>query len=244
MDKNNTTSAPVAPAPATSNTPTPTSGSFPSVESLFSDAFQTFKKSFVKVLLFVLLIFGISLALIFVDFILVLLFGVSLLTFKVSNILPFLLGGPLLIILIVSIIFGIAISLISQSALILIVNDPENESVGAVFKKSFKYALPLFIAGLLVALLTIPTYFLFVIPGIVIALLFSFFSYELVIGNKGIIGSIKRSIYVIKTNFWSIFGRVAIFWILSWVIRLSFRSLFKIFGYLNSSFDYSFSRID
>jgi len=207
------------------NPPTPPSNNFSSIESLFSEAFQLFKKIFLRVLLFMLLIFGISLILFIVDVILFLLLGASLLTFNASHLLPVLLGGPLLIVLIISIIAAIVISLLYQAGVMLIISNPDKETIGSAFKKAYKYVLPLWALGLLVGLLVIPTCFLFVIPGIIISVLFAFVSYELVLGNRGVIGSMQRSVYVVKTNFWSIFGRIFLFGILSWVIFIPFSFL-------------------
>jgi hypothetical protein len=184
----------------------------PSIENLFSESWALLKKSFKQMLILGLLSIGCF-------FLLLLLFGVLFLVMGFLGIgvasahisaLALLAGLIMIVAVILFIVFMIIISSVSQIGTLVILNEPDTYSIGQIVKKSLHYILPLIGVGLLSFVLVFPLFILFIVPGMIVSFLFAFATYELVLNNRGILGAIKRSIYVVKSHFWSILARALI----------------------------------
>jgi hypothetical protein len=189
----------------------PEEKTFPSIESLFSESFETFKKAILKLFLvnvlsvvFSLFIFLIGL-IIFVITLIVL--GIS---FSVNSMLGLVLSVPFVIFVIAVVIITLLIGMIFKAAIIFTVNNPVTP-FSEILRKSLKPVLPLFALGIISFLLIAPTVILFIFPAIIVGFFFSLAAYELVLHNKGVLSSLRRSVYVIKTNFWEVFLRALLF---------------------------------
>src|SRR5215469_3166420 len=77
-----------------------------------------------------------------------------------------------------------------------------------LIRQAFQFFWPYFITTLLAGLLVLGGMVLLVIPGLLVSFLFSFISYEVVIGGKSRTVALKRSYIMIKYNFWEILGRL------------------------------------
>lgn len=193
--------------------------SLSSIGQLFSESWDTFTKSILQFILLNILGIVIYVVLAILAFVILVLTGVgtSLLqkgfsgfaTITPATIITLVVVGSLsaLIFLIV----GAAIQITS----ILIVDDKAQASLGTKFKKSFGFILPLFIINLLVGLLTLGGFFLFIIPGILISILFSFVQFEVILNNQTGISSLKRSVAIISHNFGAIFIRFLLLFLIA-----------------------------
>jgi hypothetical protein len=129
--------------------------------------------------------------------------------------------APFALIIVLFVIFLICVGLIVQAGTILILGSKTKYELGELVRNGLRLALPLLGLGLLSAVLTVPAFFLFIIPGIAVALFFMFSAYELVLGNRGVLGSLSRSAYLVKNNFGYVFVRALVILglsILIWVV--------------------------
>lgn len=190
----------------------------PPIQALFGDSWKAFKGSVLNLLILNLVGFGIFIGLFIVGVIISIPLGVySIATAaKTSEMGTALYSslGALGIIILILIVIAIIISLAIHAASTLFVGKyKEKPAFGKTFKASFKYILPLFLVGLLTGFITAGGYFLFVIPGIFFALLFSFAPYEIILNNQGVLSSLRRSSKIVLSNFWRILTRL-ILWVI------------------------------
>lgn len=190
----------------------------PSLSTLFKDSWETFKGSVLHVFIINLIAFGIYTAL----FVVFLLISVPIGIFSIMDVLKTNSFSPasissFVIIGIVALIFLAALIIVGiaqHAATILIVaNYKKHPAVGTTFKKGFAYVLPVFLVNLFIGFLVLGGYFIFVIPGIFLSILFSFVVYEVVLANNSVLGATRRSMTIVLSNFWGILGRM-----LLWVI--------------------------
>ncbi len=77
------------------------------------------------------------------------------------------------------------------------------------------FSLPSLLSGN-IKLIYIP--FVSIIPLIFILMLFALVEFCLVLGNLSVFGAIKKSISVVKSNYWEMFGLVALFYLMMGII--------------------------
>ena len=119
---------------------------------------------------------------------------------------------------IMGIIFFILFLIIAsalQVTSILIVDDNGQSSFGGKFRKSFGYILPLFFINSVAGILIIGGFFLLVIPGILIAILLSFVSLEVILGSQKSLLALRRSAAIISKNFGGIFIRLLVLFLIN-----------------------------
>lgn len=204
--------APAAPQPSVVSSPvTSPSGSLPSIETLFSDSWATLKKSLKQLVIFSLIMLGISLLFgLVLFFIALVLLGGGILSASHGNFNPSAFTVPIGILVLLLILFVIVISAAIQAGSILIINEPGSQPVEEVLKKCIHFIWPLFVLGILNIFLEIPPFFLFIIPGILVVFFLYFSTYELVLGNKGVLDSLRRSAYLVKSHFGGMFLRALV----------------------------------
>jgi hypothetical protein len=56
----------------------------------------------------------------------------------------------------------------------------------------------------------LPAFLLFIIPGILVIFFFYFAPYSVVLGDRGVLDSLRRSIYLVKSNFWALLIRALV----------------------------------
>jgi hypothetical protein len=182
----------------------------PPIGDLFSDSWELLKLSWKKLLVFNLVMIGISLALIVVVLIILgLTIGGGVYALMQGHYSPAALGGlgiGVVAGILVAIIAAITIGALNQAGSILAVNNPAT-SIEELLKKSFHLVVPLFLISLVTTLLAVPAFFLLLIPGLLVVFFFYFAPYGVVIGNLGVLDSLRRSIYLIKVNFWGMLAR-------------------------------------
>lgn len=198
----------------------------PSIGDLFKESWEAFKKSVFYLIAFYILAFIAGLVVYGVFFLIFMLLGAGSLAA-----LPELQKGGagligvigtfsvlLPVFIIVAIILGSAI----QAGMILIANKYKNEiSFGEVLKQSLHLAIPLFLVNLLFAIITFGGFFVFIIPAFAFALLFSFASYEVVLGSQRWINALRSSMNVVLPNL----GEILVRLLLIWAIMIGFSIL-------------------
>lgn len=97
--------------------------------------------------------------------------------------------------------------------------DHKNPEIADIFSQSHKvlrdtctFLLFLFLCGL--------GLIFFVIPGIYLFILFTFFHQSIVYHNTSIIGSFKESKKLIQHNWWKVFAIYILFWLISNAVRM------------------------
>lgn len=205
--------------------------SLPSINQLFIDSWQLLKQTALNLFLLSLLSFGLMMGTVLIIVILAILFGAGAVFSTGSNpfsnpaqIAPLIASFGFLIFL--GTIVLIIVSLATQIATVFVLSKAsEKPSVFQLFKQSFPLMLPLIGISLITSLLSLGGMFLLIIPGIVISLLLSFSVYELILNNQRGLAPLRRSFYLVSSNFWSILGRLAILWLLSIVFYYLFSLL-------------------
>lgn len=81
------------------------------------------------------------------------------------------------------------------------------KSVNEDFKESKKYFWRYLWASLLVSLISIALMIFFIIPGIIVAVLYSFALFVVVFENGRIFSSVEKSYDLVKRYWWPVFGR-------------------------------------
>ncbi len=181
--------------------------SLPPIGQLFKEAWNTFKRSLLQLILLNILGMAVYFLLAALAFVILVLSGLG------SSILQKGLMGlsaitPLSGIIFLAIgVISLIIAAAAQICAVLIVNDKAQTKLVEKFKKSFSYIWPLFLINLVTGFLTIGGSFLFVIPGILFIMLFSYVQFEVILNNQLGLSSIKRSVGIISKNFGEIFIR-------------------------------------
>lgn len=216
--------------------------SLPSIGTLFTDSWHTVTKSMLNLFLLTLIALGGGF-----------LWGLGFMVFTLLSaaglIMPFTKGntqftpeslltmlgglGVVLLLFAVGIFLLILFAVAIQAAEMVVIDQyAQTVSVWGSVKKGFSKALALVIVGMLMFLIIFGGFLFFIIPGIVFAILFMFVSYEIVLSNNSIWGSIKRSTAIVLHNFGGIFVRFLLFFLLSIVISASEQ---YVMGYSDSS---------
>lgn len=224
---NTSSLTPVSPAP-----PSTTPG-LPPVKELFREAWVVFKASFLRLVLYYLMLFGLFLVIVAAATLLI------LIIYFLTSLLSGLLGQsggvlPVEVLKWVSVsaaaVLFVVILIFAVSALpigsILILNDYQQKpSLREILRRSLKLVIPLSLTGFLAGLVIFGGYFVFIIPGILFQIFFAFVSYEVVLGNRRGSAALRRSYYLVKNNFWPILGRTVLFWLLSFVLSMLLSAL-------------------
>ncbi len=203
----------------------------PSLSTLFRDTWDLFKKSWVMYLK----IAGVGIGL----FLIALAIGAALMIplFLTSGgnveqlfMRPTSVQIALLVLLalwVLALIGSIVIfEIISSIAFLLYLDEQDhNWSLRMLFERSRPYFWKYFGASLLVGIAVLGGMVFLFIPGMIIALLFSFVSMAIVLEKRNIMEALHRSYQMVKANFWGITGRVILIQLISFFISQVLDSL-------------------
>jgi hypothetical protein len=185
------------------------------IQDHFKVSWELFKKTFLSYLKLV----GIGIGLFFVIGIVGLIIALPLLLSSggsapslFSNPSPGQIAGIVLVILwaIVSALAILAYLLFLPLANVLILDSKDKVSLETLFKKTKRLLVPYLLVSIVVGLLVAGGWILFVLPGLVISLLFIFVAYIFVLEDKHGIAALKRSYQLVKEHFWAVVLRVLI----------------------------------
>lgn len=212
--------------------------SFPSVNSLFKETWQTFTQSILP--LFILNILGtvIYLGLAVIAFLIFIFSGAGSFLFKggfqeVANNLQNIPSSAIVTLSIIAAIFGLMFLIIAsaiQTASILILDNKGKLSAGSAFKKSLGFVVPLFLVNILILALFLGAFFAFILPAILFSLLLIFVQFEVILNNQRLFGAIKRSVLLVSRNFGAILIRLIIIVLLYIVIMIIIPNLLDKIG--------------
>lgn len=211
---------------------------YTSIEEMIKLSWETTKKATLKLFLSTILIWAVSSLIIFVIWVISFMlnpahlklmsslpqdfsseeawvaFGEFILSNYVAN-----LAVAFSLTLIVSILSSIIVGIVS-----LIIFDEmhrkKNESIEilSAISKSFKIIIPYIILSIIVGMLTLGGFFLFIIPAIMITVVFSLSTYELILNNASPIQSMKNSYDLVKKNLGVLIERWLIIFALGFAI--------------------------
>jgi len=102
-----------------------------------------------------------------------------------------------------------------------------------VLKGSFSYFWSYIGLALLMFILLVPLYVLFIIPGIIFSVYWSFSIFVLMRENTSIWQSMKRSKLIIKGRWWKVFGYSILIGLIMFLISAVFSAPRKIFSFIN-----------
>lgn len=91
-----------------------------------------------------------------------------------------------------------------------------------VWPKALGALLPVFAGYLIYSILVGIGAMLCLIPGIIVAIYLYFYMYVYIVEDRGVVDSLQRSYELVKGNWWSTFGYLFVFGIISIIISLIF----------------------
>lgn len=190
----------------------------PPIKVLFKDSWETFKGSVLNLFIINAVTFAVIIGLFLAAVLIALPFGVFSIFNAISakTLTPAFYSslGVIGLIFLVLIVIFVVIGLAVQAASILVTaNYKSKPKAIESIKKGLEFAWRLFLTGLVMGFIVSGGYFLFLIPGIFFAVIFSFSFYEVVLNKQGVLSAMRRSSQIVLSSFWGIFGRLAL-WVL------------------------------
>src|SRR5882672_1974436 len=185
----------------------------PAIQTLFQDSWELFQRTFLSYLK----LLGLGIAFLFLGVLIGILISLPVTVITIGNhfqifhhITPFyttilvLLGLWAVLYLLSILAMGVIFPIVS----ILIFQEEKAESLFDLIKQSKQLFWPYFLTMLLSGVLVFGGMALLVIPGIVIAIFFSFVAYEVVLENQSGSHALQRSYVMVKHYFWQVVGRL------------------------------------
>jgi hypothetical protein len=91
-----------------------------------------------------------------------------------------------------------------------------------VWPKVLGSILPVFAAYVLYSILSVIGLMCCIIPGIIVAIYLYFYMYVYIVEGRGVVASLQRSYELVRGNWWSTFGYLLVFGIMSIIVSLIF----------------------
>jgi hypothetical protein len=195
-------------------TPATQGSTFPPIGDLFTHAWERLSKSLLMLVFLTLLSFAGYGVVLLCGFLLVLASGIIpyATNANTATSLPSSFTIILLVITVVFVVFGfIIIASVVQIGTMLLLKTAEHHSMQTLIKKSLSLIIPLAFTGMLVGLIETGGLFLFIIPGIIFSMFFSFVPYIVAFDNKSYMSALKESYRLVSHNFGALFLRWIVF---------------------------------
>jgi len=145
---------------------------------------------------------------------------------------------PFGIVFILTILIAMFVSNAFTAAIIWEVDQPAAKTpFGQLIKRGFGLIVPMFVVSLITQFLVLGGTLLFVIPGIIMAVLLSFGMYEVILGEARGMTALKNSVSIVSQNFWGILGRWAALVGVQIVVMAVFGALSEIDGGVGELFN-------
>lgn len=117
----------------------------------------------------------------------------------------------------------------SQAALVIAIHEHDNNPrVGEIFKQAWSKIGQYWLVTLLVFILTAGGFFLFIIPGFIFSVWFTFAIYVAVLENKKGMDALHMSRQYVEGRFWDVFGRLLVPGLIGLVISMAVNLVFKL----------------
>lgn len=110
----------------------------------------------------------------------------------------------------IGLVLGIWFGAASLESILRVVNS-ETLSFRDTYKKAWRYAFKLFLAGLLIGVIVLAGLVLLVIPAVIFATWFVFTRFGIAQDNLGVVAALKQSKSLVSGRFWKVFGRLIVF---------------------------------
>ena len=204
----------------------------PSIKQLIIESWQLLTKKALKLLFLGLLSSAVYFALFIVGILIIVGFGaMNMSSFSSPEDMLDVLSTPgflgtTISIVVIWIVALIAVGTALQAGMLILLKDPtEDVSVISYFKKGFSYIIPLLAVSAITALLVFGSFFVFIIPALIVGIFLMYTMYAVVLDNKKGMEAIKMSVGIVSQNFGAIMGRIFILWLLSFVSQILIGSL-------------------
>lgn len=96
----------------------------------------------------------------------------------------------------------------------------EKVSLSAMFETGFRHLLPLIGVAIVYGLAVFVSLFFLIIPGLIVAVVFSVAAPSVVVERTGVFGAFSRSRELTRNHRWMIFFLLLIYWVLFFVINM------------------------
>jgi len=210
---------------------------FPSVKTLFTDAWLLFKKSALS--LFFLTLFSVAIYLLVgivtVASIFVFAGGAGFMkAFSsgspdawLSLLTPSLFVFAAIYIVLFVLIFTVLGTALRAATVLFVAEADRPSTFGAIIKRSFSYVGPLFATELIVGLLVFGSFFVFFFPALLLAFFFSFVAYEVILGGKKGTEALKGSVQIVSQNFGEIVVRAVVYFLFYVAVAFIIRAVLR-----------------
>lgn len=199
--------------------------SLPSVGTLINDSIQAITQNIKHFFIWLLISTGLFIALFLVALIFVVLAGVSFWPILSGTTLPnltssifFVLGGSVFFVLFVAALILLGI-ILNAGTILIAHNRLSSLSYQKLLRQGFALLGPLLLVGLVKTILIFGSFFLFIIPGIILSFLLSFTSYEVIFHKVRGVQALKNSTIMILDHFWEILGRIFLLFVAGLVVN-------------------------
>ena len=118
------------------------------------------------------------------------------------------------VIFIVSLISGIISSVVRFGIIKAVGKYAEKPKLGECLKTGFRLLIPVMVVGFVTSMVVFGSYFLLIVPGIVIGLFFHFVTYEMVLGEKKWFKAVTGSVQIMSQNFGDVLLRIIVLYVL------------------------------
>lgn len=185
----------------------------PPIKSLFTESYDLLKKTLAPFLVFNIIVFLITIgAVIMMGAGLFMLGFGAIISGIFNDNLPTLGASAVVSVVIFIIVIAIISSLAQIGSTIILFEGKSNAKPVDIIKRSAKFIPPLLGTGLLMFFIIMGGVFLFIIPGIIFSIFLTLSYYAVIIENKGPVEALKRSFYLVTTNFSAFFLRILALW--------------------------------
>lgn len=193
--------------------------SFPSVKSLLSESWVTFKKSVLSLIFLNIFNGAIIFTLVVIAAIVLIMqiggfAGLKMLSSGQLDPKTLMSSSFILSLVLIFFVFLLAIMVVSsigQIASILFVGQADKRpNFASTIRQSLTFIIPLVVVSFFTSILSFGALFFFVLPAFIFAFFFLFITYELVLGGKRGLEAVRGSVQIITQNF----GDILVRWIL------------------------------
>ena len=121
------------------------------------------------------------------------------------------------------------IGFLGSAALILAIDahhKGKNPTFSDIYDQAWKVLLPVTIVGLLSFLFEGIGFLLLILPGLLLVILLQFANYVVVVEKKAGLSALQKSISLVKSRFWGVFGRYIAISVISFLANYAFSGNF------------------
>ncbi len=135
---------------------------------------------------------------------------------------------PVVVLIVAFVAVLIVIGLVYSASIIFLLHDEKKEKTPWThFKNALPFAGPLFVTGMLAGFFATGGLFLFFLPYILIMVLFSFYTYVVVLEKKTGMEALRLSASMVYQNFWGILGRQVLLGVVYLLVYIGVSALFS-----------------